>query len=53
VESPGQVGVLTVTVNDGGAQLQLNGMLLAGPVIVIVAFTGQSISGMTTVAVVD
>lgn len=53
VESPGQVGVLTVTFNDGAAQLQFNGMVLAGPVIVIVALAGQSISGMVAVAVVD
>jgi len=51
--SPGQVGVLTVTINVGAVQLQFNGMVSAGPVIVIVALAGQSISGMVTVAVVD
>ncbi len=53
VESPGQVGVLTVTPNDGAEQLQLKGMALAALLIVIVALAGQSISGMVTVAVAD
>ena len=52
VESPGQLDVLTVTVKVGGEQLQLNGMLLAGPETVIVALAGQSISAIATVAVV-
>jgi hypothetical protein len=53
VESPGQVGVLTVILNPGAGQLQFKGMLLAGPVMVIVALAGQSISGIAAVAVVD
>lgn len=53
VASPGQVGVLTVTPNDGAEQLQLNGMELAALLTVMVALAGQSISGMVTDAVAD
>lgn len=53
VAFPGQVGVLTVTINDGAAQLHFSGMVSAGPVIVMVALAGHSISGMVAVAVVD
>ena len=53
VEFPGQLGVLTVTPNDGAEQLQLRGMVLAPPLTVMVALAGQSMSGMVTVAVVD
>lgn len=45
--------MLIVTANIGGEQLQLKGMLLAPPLIVMVALAGQSISGMVAVAVVD
>ena len=53
VEFPGQVGVLTVTPNEGAEQLQLNWMVLAPPLIVMVALAGQSISGMVTLVLAD
>ena len=53
VEFPGQLGVLTVTCNDGAEQLQLKGIVLAALLIVMVALAGQDISGMVTVAVAD
>lgn len=43
--------MLTVTPNEGAAQRQLKGMVLAELLIVMVALAGQSISGMVTAAV--
>ena len=44
---------MTVIPNVGAAQLQFKGIVLAPPLMVIVALAGQSMSGIVAVAVVD